>query len=133
MLYFRVMAKTEVTLSNTGGVYFPSTDSVQVVAGDAVSFSTSDGSTAYAFFSPDAISVLSPKPANPFPIGSGHPAELSFSSSNAGAYAAFFTSDPNGAPAFFPAESSAVLRLEFALPPEPPPFSGGNDRMSSGH
>src|SRR3954468_3370763 len=127
------MAKTEVTLNNDSGVYVPSTDSVPVVAGDAVSFSTSDGSTAYAFFSPDAISVLSPRPASPFPITSGHKGELTFSSSKPGAYAAFFGSDPNAGPASFPSQSTGALRLEIMLPQEPPTFSGGNDQMTRGH
>jgi len=127
------MAKTEVTLNNDSGVYVPSTDSVPVVAGDAVSFSTSDGSTAYAFFSPDAISVLSPRPASPFPITSGHKGELTFSSSKPGAYAAFFGSDPKAGPENFPQHATNVLRLEISVPAEPPPFSSGGDEMSRGH
>jgi hypothetical protein len=127
------MAKTEVTLINNNGVYVPSTDSVPVVAGDAVSFATSDGSTAFAFFSPDAISVLSPRPAIPFPIASGHNGELTFSSSKPGAYAAFFGSDPNTTPASFPHQASGALRFEISLPLEPPPFSGGGDQMTRGH
>ncbi len=133
MLYVRVMAKTEVTLVNNGGVYVPSTDSVPVVAGDAVSFATSDGSTAYAFFSPDAISVLSPRPAVPAPIASGQKAEFSFSSSKPGAYWACFGSDPKAEPGTFPSHATSVLRLEIGLPPEPPPFSGGSDQMTRGH
>jgi len=127
------MAKTEVMLVNSGGVYVPSTGSVPVVSGDAVSFATSDGSTAYAFFSPDAISVLSPRPASPFPITPGHKSELRFSSSKPGAYAAFFGSDPKAAPGSFPSRATSALQLEILVPEEPPTFSGGGDTMTRGH
>jgi hypothetical protein len=127
------MTRTEVTLINRRGAYVPSTDSVPVVAGDAVSFSTSDGSAVYAFFSPEADTVLSPKPASPLAIGSGHKAELTFSSSKPGAYSAFFGADPKAGPSNFPGQSSSVLRLEMAMPTDPPPFSGGSETMNSGH
>lgn len=127
------MPRTEVTLINNGGTYVPNADAVRVIAGDTVAFSTSDGSTAYGFLSPDAISVLSPKPENPLPIGGGHKAEFTFSSSKPGAYSIFFGADPKSAPANFSVQLSGALRLEFAMPAEPPPFSGGNDTMVSGH
>ena len=127
------MSKTEVTLVKNSGAIIPSTDSVPVVAGDGVSFSTSDGSTAYAFFSPDAMSVLSPKPASPLAIHSGHKAEFTFSSSKAGAYSVFFGAGTDTEPGNFSVQTSSVLRLEVMMPPAPPPFSGGSDGMNRGH
>ncbi len=127
------MTKTEVTLTLSDGVYVPSMDAVNVVAGNAVSFATTDGSTAYAYFSPDAMSVLSPKPAGPLAIAPGQAAELTFSSSKTGAYSAFFGTDRKGPPGAFPAGSSSVLRLEIASPSDAPPFSGPSDTMTTGH
>lgn len=127
------MTRTDVTLVNNRGVYVPSMDSVKVVAGDAISFGTSDGSTAYAFFSPDAVSVLTPRPAEPYAIHGSGKSELTFSSSGRGAYSVYFGSDPGIRPGAFPPGSSDVLRLELILPQEPPTFSGGSDTMTSGH
>ena len=121
------MANTEVTLFHTDGTYVPSAPSVQVVNGDTVSFSTSDGSSAVAFFSPDALSVLSPTPANPLTIPGK--AAFSFASSNAGAYSIFFGADAGAAPENFPRDSSQRLRLEIAGA-DAPPF---DNSMTSGH
>lgn len=121
------MANTDVTLFHTDGTYVPSAPSVTVVDGDTVSFTTSDGSSAVAFFSPDALSVLSPKPANPLTI-SGK-AAFSFGSSNAGAYSIFFGADAGSPPGSFPPGSSQTLRLEIA-DADAPPF---DNSMTSGH
>jgi hypothetical protein len=106
------MANTKVTLINSNGVLVPSTDSVPVAQGDTVSFSTSDGSSAFVFFSPDALSVLTPAPTNPYGIGAGKTAEFSFSSSRPGAYSAFFTAKAASGPAHFPGGISQTLKLE---------------------
>jgi hypothetical protein len=121
------MANTDVTLFHTDGAYVPSAPSVPVVSGDTISFSTSDGSSAIAFFSPDAISVLSPKPANPLTIA-GKTA-FSFTSSSAGAYSIFFAADPSSSPANFPQGSSQTLLLEIAGA-DAPPF---DNPMTTGH
>ncbi len=121
------MANTDVTLFHTDGTFVPSAPSVPVVSGNSVSFSTSDGSSAVAFFSPDALSVLSPTPANPLTITGK--AAFSFCSSKAGAYSIFFGADANSDPADFPADSSQTLRLEIASA-DAPPFDSG---MNTGH
>jgi hypothetical protein len=126
------MAHTDITLIDSGGTLVPSADSVSVVKGDTVSFSTSDGTPAFAFFSPDAISVLSPRPASPFPIAAGKKAEFTFSSSAAGAYSAFFAIKSGPAPGKFPADHSAALRLEVDTSVSPP-FPGPGDDMGTGH
>jgi plastocyanin len=126
------MANTDVTLNNDGGTYVPSTDSVAVVSGDTVSFSTTDGKPGFAFFSPDAIAVLSPKPTNPFPIAAGKKAAFTFSSSKPGAYSAYFAHDAGSAPARFPTGTSQTLRLEVASA-NPPGFPGPADTVGTGH
>lgn len=126
------MANTDVTLINQNGTLVPSADSVQVVSGDTVSFSTSDGGAAFAFFSPDAIAVLSPRPASPFPIAAGKAAKFSFSSSQSGSYSAFFARNAGAAPAKFPDRNSNALRLEIDTS-DSPPFSGPADTMGKGH
>jgi hypothetical protein len=124
------MANTDVTLFHTDGTYVPSAPSVPVVSGDTVSFSTSDGSSAVAFFSPDALSVLSPQPANPLTIAGK--AAFSFAASSAGAYSIFFGADADSAPANFPHDSSQNLRLEIADADAPPFDSAMNTGHSSG-
>jgi len=126
------MANTDITLFNDQGTLVPSAFSVQVISGDTVSFSTKDGGPAFAFFSPDAIAVLSPKPANPFPIAAGKKAEFSFSSSKTGSYSAYFGLDAGSAPTTFPNGSSQALRLEINSSFQPP-FSGPSDTMGTGH
>jgi hypothetical protein len=126
------MANTNVTLINESGTLVPSADSVQVVSGDTVSFSTSDGRAAFAFFSPDAIAVLLPRPTSPFPIAAGATAKFSFSSSKSGSYSAFFAHEAGAAPAKFPDRNSNVLRLEVDTS-DSPPFSGPADTMGTGH
>jgi hypothetical protein len=126
------MAHTDIKLIDSEGILVPSADSVPVVSGDTVSFSTADGGAAIAFFSPDAISVLSPRPASPFPIGAGTKAEFSFSSSAAGAYSAYFTRKGDAAPGKFPADRSQMLRLEIDTSIAPP-FPGPGDHMGTGH
>jgi hypothetical protein len=106
------MASTEVTLINKGGKYSPSTASVAVVKGDAVSFSTSDGSAAFLFFSPGAAAVLSPAPGKAFQLAAGKKATFSFTSSNPGAYSAAFGANADSAPTSFTGGNSSVLVLE---------------------
>src|SRR5579862_1099621 len=110
------MANTEVVLIHTGDAYVPSVASVPVVAGDTVSFATSDGSSALAFFSPDALAVLSPKPVSPLTLGASGKAAFSFSTSNLGAYSVFFTAAGGSGPAHFPSRTSQTLQCEVSGP-----------------
>jgi hypothetical protein len=126
------MANTQVTLINSNGVFVPSTDSVPVVQGDRVSFSTSDGSAAFAFFSPDALSVLTPAPTNPCAIAAGKTAEFSFSSSRPGAYSAFFSANAASGPKHFPGGNVPALRLEVDGPGGVG-FVGPADTVGTGH
>lgn len=126
------MAHTEITLIDSGGVLVPSVGSVPVVSGDTVSFSTSDGSPAFAFFSPDAVSALSPRPASAFPIAAGAKAQFTFSSSAKGAYSAYFGVTAGSAPGTFPSDQSHALRLEVDMSIAPP-FPGPGDGMGTGH
>jgi hypothetical protein len=126
------MAHTDIQLIDSDGILVPSADSVPVASGDTVSFSTSDGSPAFAFFSPDAISALSPRPASPFPIAAGQKADFTFSSSAPGAYSAFFAPTSNSTPAKFPTDRSQALRLEVDMSIAPP-FPGPGDTMGTGH
>jgi hypothetical protein len=126
------MAHTDIKLIDSDGTLVPSADSVPVVSGDTVSFSTSDGSPAFALFSPDAIAVLTPRPASPFPIAAGKQADFTFSSSAPGAYSAFFSQTSGSAPAKFPTDRSQALRLEVDMSIAPP-FPGPGDTMGTGH
>jgi hypothetical protein len=126
------MANTDVTLKDNKGVLVPSLDSVRVVAGDTITFSTVDGRAALAYFSPDAAAGLSPNPANPCPIATGAKAHFSFTTSDRGAYSVYFGYGAGDAPDSFPGGHSEILRLEINAP-EAPPFSGPTDSMGTGH
>lgn len=108
------MANTAITLTNEQGALVPSQPSVAVNNGDTVSFSTSDGSAAYLFFSPGAISALSPTPATPVEISSAG-ATFEFISSSVGAYSVYFETDPGVTAPAFPLVSSNQLLLEVDL------------------
>ena len=123
------MANTDVTLVHENGAYVPSVASVPVVTGDTVSFSTDDGTEALAYFSPDALSLLSPTPANPATVGSAGTAAFSFTSSGPGAYSVLFAADASSAPSRYPTGSSQNLQLEFAVS-DVPDF---DNTMTTGH
>ena len=108
------MANTVIVLTNEQGVLVPSQPSVAVNSGDTVSFATSDGSTAYMFFSPDAVTVLSPVPSSPMEASS-NAAEFTFTSSSAGSYSVFFETSTDVILPPFPVGSSNALMLEVDL------------------
>ena len=126
------MANTDVLLRDNHGVLVPSLDSVRVVTGDTITFSTADGGAALAFFSPDSAAVLSPTPLNPCPIPAGAKAQFSFTSSNQGAYSVYFGHGAGDAPANYPGGHSDALRLRINAP-EAPPFTGPADTVGTGH
>jgi hypothetical protein len=127
------MANTDVVLSNDSGVLVPAPDSIKVVTGDTVTFATADGSEAFAFFSPEAASVLSPKPSNPCSIAAGTKAHFSFTSSRPGSYSAYFGHAPENAPDGFPGGTSEMLALRINFSDGPPSFTGPSDSLGTGH
>lgn len=105
------MANTEIVLTPADGILTTALSSVAVVSGDSITFSTSDGSAAFLFFSPDTIKVLSPSPASsPFQVSSK--ASFSFTSSEAGAYSVYFETESSATPPPFPVSKSTSLQLE---------------------
>lgn len=126
------MAHTDVILANNDGVLVPSLDSVKVVTGDTITFATADGSAAFAFFSPDAIAILSPEPSNAYSIEAKAKAQFSFTSSQPGAYSAYFGYTAGDGPSSFPGGHSNTLALEINSA-DAPPFSGPVDNVGSGH
>jgi hypothetical protein len=106
------MAHTEVTLTNNSGVLVPSVDSVHVVSGDTIAFSTTDGSTAVLFFSPGAVAVLSPPPSGPVTSAGSEKITFTFISSDAGAYSVFFETSSSATHPPFPVQESGSLHFE---------------------
>ena len=126
------MANTDITLINEGGAFVPSAASVPVVGGDTVSFSTGDGSPVFLFFSPAAVSIFSPEPANPFSAPTGKTV-FSFSSSEPGAYSVSFGANADSGPESFPHQVSRTLHLEIgSVNVPPPPFTGPHDTTTTG-
>jgi plastocyanin len=105
------MANTDITISKKDGVLVPSQSSVPVVQGDTVTFSTK-GDSATLFFSPDAISILSPVPSAPVTIAAGGKTAFTFTSSKPGAYSVYFEPNASSPPASFPVRPSNLLLLE---------------------
>ena len=126
------MAHTQVLLTNNDGVLVPSPDSVRVVTGDTIAFATADGRAAFAFFSPDAASALSPKPSNPCPISAHGKAHFAFTSSQPGAYSAYFGYAASDAPGGFVGGVTEFLKFEINAS-EGPPFGGPGDTVGTGH
>lgn len=108
------MANTAITLTNEQGALVPSQPSVAVNSGDTVSFTTSDGSTAYLFFSPGAAAVLSPAPSSPVEA-SATAAEFTFTSSSPGTYSVYFETSTDVTLPPFPVTQSNQLLLEVDL------------------
>lgn len=120
------MANSNVILVNNNGVYVPNLPSVAAVAGDTISFATSDGSAVLLFFSSDAASVLSPAPGSAFQLAAGATASFTFTSSAPGAYSVYFGATADSAPASFPTQVSANLLLEIS-------DSGGGSSFGGPH
>jgi len=106
------MAHTEVTLTNNSGVLVPSVDSIRVVSGDTIAFSTTDGSSAVLFFSPGAVAVLSPPPSGPVTSAGSEKITFTFTSSDPGAYSVFFETSNSASHPPFPVQESGLLHLE---------------------
>ena len=106
------MAHTDVTITNDSGKLVPSRSSVPVVDGDSVTFSTAGGEKAGLFFSPDAVSVLSPQPTNPVSVSGNEGQTFTFTSSDEGAYSVFFEREGGWGPNHFPDRSSNQLVME---------------------
>lgn len=127
------MANTDISLINDGGVFVPSAPSVPVVSGDTVSFSTSGGEAAFLFFSPDASNILSPRPASAAPVPASGKAVFSFTSSQPGAYSAYFGANEGCNPKRFPELISRVLLLEVqSSGDDSPPFTATGDTVKTG-
>lgn len=107
------MANTAIILTNEEGALVPSLPSVPVNSGDTITFSTSDGSAAFLFFSPGAISVLSPTPVNPVQVSAA--TTFSFLSSSPGAYSVYFETTAAATVPDFPVVPSASILLEIDL------------------
>ena len=106
------MAHTDIILTEEQGVFNPSQSSVPAIKGDSISFSTSDGLPVALFFSPGAVSLLSPSPSVPTIVGPGEKAGFSFTSSEAGAYSVFFERTASEPPPHYPVRPSTSLSLE---------------------
>ncbi|MGD0366738.1 MAG: hypothetical protein ABSA94_04735 [Acidobacteriaceae bacterium] len=105
------MANTVITISMENGVLVPSQPSVPAVQGNTVTFSA-PGDSATLFFSPGAVSILSPAPSGPVSIASGGKTAFTFTSSKPGAYSVFFEPNASSPPANFPVRPSNLLLLE---------------------
>jgi hypothetical protein len=133
------MAHTFINITEDGGGLVPSQSSVSVVQGDSIAFSA-PGLNAALFFSPGAISVLSPSPAAAVPLNHGHPARFTFTSSAPGAYSVFLGANTGAATPDFPEDQSNQLMIGADSPPPPPPpppppmptFSGPNSSTNTG-
>jgi hypothetical protein len=126
------MANTEVKITNDGGLFLPGVSSIPVVTGDSISFSTNDGSPVALFFSPDAASILKPRPTMPTLIAASGKAEFTFTSSGPGAYSVFCGSADSPIPTEFPGKVSTLLTLQM-IAAITPTFSGSADTMTPGH
>jgi hypothetical protein len=105
------MANTNITITKQDGVLAPSQSSVPAVQGNTVTFLTKSDS-ATLFFSPDAVSILSPSPSAPVTIAAGGKTAFTFTSSKPGAYSVFFEPNASKPPANFPVRPSNQLLLE---------------------
>lgn len=105
------MANTDITISKKEGVLVPSQSSVPAVQGNTVTFSAPSVS-ATLFFSPDAVSILSPSPSAPVSIAAGGKTAFTFTSSKPGAYSVYFEPNASSPPASFPVRPSNLLLLE---------------------
>jgi hypothetical protein len=105
------MANTDISISSKDGALVPSQNSVSAVQGNTVTFSAPSVS-ATLFFSPDAVSILSPAPSAPVSIPAGGKTAFTFTSSKPGAYSVFFEPNASSPPANFPVRASNLLLLE---------------------
>jgi len=129
------MANTTITLDREEGMIVPSSDAVPVVQGDTIDFVGTNDGPAILSFSPDAISVLSPRPTSPLQLAASERRSFTFTSSDLGAYSIRFSSESDSLPQI-PTTTSANLFLQVGgmLPPPPPAMTvaGGRTRDGQG-
>lgn len=106
------MAHTEVFISNDAGTLVPSQPSVAVSEGDTLAFSLSTDGPVFAFFSLEAMAALSPAPTGPVSLGSQGPTLFTFTTSDPGAYSAYFEDTADAVVPVFPGGTSNLLQLE---------------------
>jgi hypothetical protein len=127
------MPHTAIILTELNGFLVPSQPSVAVVAGDTITFTVARGGSATLFFSPDAVSVLSPSPGASMQLGAGHQAAFSFTSSEPGAYGVLFTAGrPSGPPHFTQVKSNLLLLDTMVTPVEGQSFGGPTNTPQTG-
>src|SRR5436305_14793720 len=95
------MANSDVILAVDQGAFVPSADSIPVIKGDTLSLHNTGTGPAFLFFSPDAISALSPNPGSPFAIAAGPKAVFTFLSSAPAAHPVYLGSRPAASPPLF--------------------------------
>jgi hypothetical protein len=95
------MANTDVVLRDEMGLRVPSVPKVAVVATDTVTFTVAHGANSSLYFSPETALILSPNPANPVHLSSGHPLTYTFEASAPGAYGVITQAPEDPAPGIF--------------------------------
>lgn len=90
--------------------------SVPVKEGDSVTFTASEDVSASLYFSPDALSILSPEPSNPVEVDDTDPITFDFTGSGPGNFYVAVTNQGADAVTKFPlTDPGSVLQI-FLLP-----------------
>lgn len=106
------MADTEILLRDEMGLRIPSVHQVSVTTGGKVTFVASDDADSALYFSPQAVSILAPKPDAGAVVTSGKSLSFTFESAAPGVFVAIAQAPEDPPPTDFDdegASSSAVL------------------------
>ena len=104
------MPNTEVVIRDEMGLRVPSVPNVTIVASDTVTFTVDEGADSAFYFSPEAASILSPKPAPRVNLSVGQSRTWTFLTPGSIAYGVIIQAP----------EDSAPIRYDFGKPEEPP-------------
>jgi len=95
------MANTDVVLRDELGLRVPSIPLVMIVASDTVTFSVEHGANSALYFSPETVTILSPKPGVQVHLTFGHALTYTFEAPALGAYGVITQAPGDPAPEFF--------------------------------
>lgn len=123
------MANTDIAIRDEMGARVPSVPEVPIIPADTVTFTVEGGANSALYFSPETLSILSPKPGVKVDLPFGHSLTYTFETPGEGAYGVITQATEDPAPESFnfgPPSAPPVLVIQpgqgfgFPVPVNPP-------------
>ncbi len=106
---------TTITFSNDGGSPVPSVSTVPVVSGHSIHLAAAEGEKAVLHLSPELAAIVSPAVGAVIALDGTGPVQLTFTSSDEGAYFILVAAEEAATPPQFPTAPSAHLHISLVV------------------